>query len=75
MAPATPLGERCIENWARALRSEAVSCMLPVGPETKMEIPGKVWPIYRRGVFPRTMPPLPRCYPDLFRPRGGLPWV
>ena len=46
MAPATPLGERCIENWARALRSEAVSCMLPVGPETKMEIPGIVWPIY-----------------------------
>ena len=39
MAPATPLGERCIENWAGALRTAAVSCMLPVGPETKMEIP------------------------------------
>ncbi len=39
MAPATPLGERCIENWAEALHSGAVSCMLPVGPESKMEIP------------------------------------
>lgn len=39
MAAARPLGEQCIENWAEALRSEAVSCMLPVGPETKMEIP------------------------------------
>jgi hypothetical protein len=39
-APATPLGERCIENWAGALHSEAVRYMLPVVPQTKMEIPG-----------------------------------
>ncbi len=39
MAPATPLGERCIENWARALHSEGSGRMMPVSPETKMEIP------------------------------------
>jgi len=32
------IGQRRMENWAGALHSEAVSCMLPVGPETEMEI-------------------------------------
>jgi hypothetical protein len=39
MASTTPLGERWTENWTGALHSEAVSCMLPVGRKTKMEIP------------------------------------
>jgi hypothetical protein len=31
-----------MENWAGALHSEAVSCMLPVGPETEMEIAARM---------------------------------
>jgi hypothetical protein len=38
MPPTMPLGVGCIENWAGALHSEAVSCMLPVSLEIKMEM-------------------------------------
>jgi hypothetical protein len=36
------IGQRRMENWAGALHSEAVSCMLPVGPETEMEIAARM---------------------------------